>query len=78
MMLYVQYLDNHYDYVNTRTLDRLIEEKRVRMFYRLSEARWVDVYHDPIRGSGGAYKGPDRRHPRMTPKQRIVLGNRIY
>ena len=66
MMLYVQYLDSHYDYVNTRTLDRLIEERRVRMFYRLSESRWVDVHHDPIRGFGGDYSGPDRRYPGVT------------
>jgi len=62
MILHVQYEDLHYDYVDTHTLERLLADKRLLQFYRTSEERWVNVYRDPIRGSGGAYKGPDRRH----------------
>jgi hypothetical protein len=61
MMLHVQYKDFNYDFVDTRTLDRLLEGKRILQFYRPSEKRWVDVYRDPIRGKGGNYSGPDRR-----------------
>jgi hypothetical protein len=74
MLLYVQYQNYHYDYVNTLTLDRLLEGKGVRRFYRLHEKRWVDVDRDPIRGSGGYYSGPDRRQPTVT-KRRVMRGS---
>ena len=61
MMLYVQYQNDGYDFVNTQTLDRLLRGKKVRQFYRPSEKRWIDVSCDPIRRSGGRYSGPDRR-----------------
>ena len=61
MTLHVQYQDLQYDYVGPWILDRLIANKRLRQFYRKSEERWIDVHHDPIRGIGGKYLGPDRR-----------------
>jgi len=61
MLLRVQYQDYRYDYVDARTLDRLLLGKTLRQFYRPSEERWVDVYRDPIRGLGGDYSGPGRR-----------------
>ena len=48
-------------YVDAPTLDRLLLGKTLRQFYRRSEERWVNVYHDPIRGISGDYSGPDRR-----------------
>ena len=67
MILHVQYEDLHYDYVDTHALDKLLAEKSVLEFYRPSEKRMVNVYHDPIRGMGGFYSGLDRRQPRKTP-----------
>ncbi len=61
MLLYVQYKDFKFDYVNTRTFDRLLVGKRLLQFYRPSKKGWVNVYRDPIRGIGGDYSGPDRR-----------------
>jgi hypothetical protein len=61
MNLHVQYQDNSYDDVDGPTLDRLLLCKTLRQFYRPSEDRWVNVYRDRIRGSGGDYSGPDRR-----------------
>jgi len=61
MIIHVQYKDLHYDYIDSHTLDRLLADKRLLQFYRTSEERWVNVYRDPIRGSGGDYSGPDRR-----------------
>ena len=61
MLLRVQYQNLTYDYVDTLALDQLLEAKNLRQFYRPSEARWVDVYRDPVRGIGGHYSGPDRR-----------------
>ena len=66
MLLRVQYQDYRYDYVDARTLDRLLAGKGVRQFYRPSEERWVNVYRDPIRGLGGDYSGLDRRQLPMT------------
>ena len=61
MTVHVQYQDLQYDYVGTWILDRLIAGKSLKRFYRKSEERWVDIYHDPVRGIGGKYLGPDRR-----------------
>ena len=74
MVLHVQYRDNHYDYVDAQTLDRLLAGKEVRRFYRPSEKRWVYVDRDPIRGSGRYYSGPDRRQPTVT-KRRVMRGS---
>ena len=64
MTVHVQYQDLQYDYVGPWILDRLIagkSPKSLKQFYRKSEERWVDVYHDPIRGIGGTYLGAERR-----------------
>jgi hypothetical protein len=70
MMVHVQYRKRsrryHHDYVDTLTLQRLIEEKEIRWFYRPSEERWVNIYRDPIRGLGGDYSELDRRQPNTT------------
>jgi len=67
-MIYVQYLDHSYDFVDAHTLDKLIAGKNLRQFYRRSEERWVDVYRDLIRGLSGNYSGTDRRNKNTTPK----------
>ena len=61
MILHVQYKNFYYDYVDTLTLDRLLEGKGIRQFYRPSEKRWIDASLDPIRGMGGRYQGVNRR-----------------
>ncbi len=61
-MLQVQYQNHRYDFVTVQTLTRLLMEGKIRYFYRPSENRWIDVYFDPIRGLGGSYAGPERRH----------------
>jgi hypothetical protein len=61
VLLYVRCQDNSHDVIDAPTLDRLILGKTLRKFYRRSEERWVDVYHDPIRGIDGDYSGPNRR-----------------
>ena len=70
MMIHVQYRKHHrryhHDYIDACTLERLIEEKEIRWFYRPSEQRWVNIYRDPIRGLGGDYGGYDRRQADMT------------
>jgi hypothetical protein len=68
VLLYVQYRDNSYDVVDAHTLDKLLEGKNLRQFYRRSEERWVNVYRDPIRGLGGDYSGLNRRQPQYDLK----------
>jgi hypothetical protein len=63
MILHVQYRTLDYDYVDTRTLNRLLEDDGLRLFYRPSEKRWVNVFNEPVRGMGGDYSGPNRRKP---------------
>ena len=58
MMLRVQYRNEHYDYVDTHNLDRLlVEGNTLRKFFGASERRWVNIYHDPIRGVSGYHIG---------------------
>ena len=62
MTLHVEYQNDHYDYVDTRNLDRLlVEGNTLRRFFRPSERRWVNIFRDPVRGEGGDYVGPNRR-----------------
>lgn len=73
MILYVQYRDFHYEYVDTRTFERLLADKKLRLFYRPSEKRWIYLLRDldPIRGIGGDYSGPDRRECRKPPRRSL-------
>ena len=61
MVFLVQYKDFSYDRVDARTLDKLLVNKTIRLFYRPSEFKWVYVLRDPIRGIGGDYSGSERR-----------------
>lgn len=66
MVLHVQYRDLHFDYVDSRILDWLIAKRRLRLFFRPSEKRWISVSDDPVRGIGGEYSGSDRREHHKT------------
>jgi hypothetical protein len=64
MVLRVRYNNLKYDYVQSRALDMLIKTKRIYVFYRPSEKRWVRINHDPMRGEGIChYIGKERRRP---------------
>jgi hypothetical protein len=43
--------------VDDITLDELIRSQKISHFYRPSEKRWVDIFVDPVRGSGQAHGG---------------------
>jgi hypothetical protein len=49
MTIRVLYRKGTWDYVHTRTLDKLIDQNLIKKFYRPSEERWVDVNTDPVR-----------------------------
>jgi len=62
MYLHVQYGNEKYDWVKSRTIDELIRLKRIRMFYRFSERRWIDVERDLVRRArSSTYAGIERR-----------------
>jgi hypothetical protein len=64
MVLHIQYQNNRFDYVNSNILDRLINTRRIKRFYRPSEEKWVIIGIDPIRGNGGDFEGQERRQAR--------------
>src|SRR3990170_7138213 len=59
MLIKVEYSDNKHDMVNPFLLDELIASGKIKKFLR-SEG-WATIGIDPIRGTGGHYKGPERR-----------------
>lgn len=61
MLINVMYMGKKFDMVKDFMLDRLIAAGKIRKFYRFSQAGWVEVGKDPIRGVGGEYGGPERR-----------------
>jgi Flp pilus assembly protein TadD len=42
-------------------LNELIQERKIRQFYRPSENRWVDVEKDPVRVKSNGFMGSERR-----------------
>jgi hypothetical protein len=66
MFLHVQFCDYRHDFVETHELDKLIELRQIKQFYRPSEGRWIDIGLDQVRRSGGHYAGPERRRFHVT------------
>jgi PAS domain S-box-containing protein len=60
MLIDVVYNDNKHDMVDPFLLDELITSGKIKKFLR-SEG-WAIIGSDPIRGTGGLYKGPERRN----------------
>lgn len=62
MNIRVKYHNDKYDIVRGFLLDVLLEQNRVKSFYRPSENRWVTVGVDRIRSRAGTgYNGEQRR-----------------
>lgn len=59
MGIRVLYLANSSGMVNSSQLDDLIASRKIVAFSRSDG--WVKVGHEPVRGMGGKYDGPDRR-----------------
>ncbi len=70
MNVRVVYDDNSYDMVPASILQLGIDRKKIKMFYRDSEKRWITIGVDPTRGiaqSSTPYEGPERRTPSKLP-----------
>lgn len=63
MVIRVRYNNLKYDYVHSRALDMLIKTRRIHVFWRPSEKRWVRIDRDPVRREGRyrSYNGAERR-----------------
>jgi hypothetical protein len=61
MIIRVQYQNFQYDYVDAAALQKLIETKRIRQFYRPFVNQWVNVERGPLRRADIPYTGPERR-----------------
>jgi hypothetical protein len=71
MGIRVVYHDHYVDEVPFYILHLGIECKRIKMFYRESERRWIVVGVDPVRQFGPKifYNGPERRRLNMLQPQ---------
>jgi hypothetical protein len=61
MVIKVKYKNNRFDLVQGELLDLLLEEGKVKQFYRYSEDRWITVGRDPVRAGRKIYFGAERR-----------------
>ncbi|RII24957.1 MAG: hypothetical protein CXR31_15625 [Geobacter sp.] len=60
MRILVKFTDLRSSVVRADELQELIQSGKVLAFRR-SDDEWVKIGVDPIRGTGGRYKGPERR-----------------
>jgi hypothetical protein len=49
MIIRVQYNNHVYDMISDVVLHRLLDNGKIKKFYRYSEKRWITVATDPIR-----------------------------
>ena len=62
MLIRVWFENGRYEYVNSMMIDALIRLRRIKMFYRPSEERWIDIDLDPVRKATNInYDGIERR-----------------
>ena len=59
MLVRVMYQNDKFDMVKPFILDELISSGKLKKFFR-SEG-WVVIGINPVRRTGGSYKGPERR-----------------
>ncbi len=61
MHIRVIYQNDKYDYVTEAIFENFLTVSKIKKFFRRSEARWITVGVDTIRGAGGQYEGEERR-----------------
>jgi hypothetical protein len=72
MTIRVVYHDNSYDTIPVFILQLGIDCKKIKMFYRSSERRWVTVGLDPVRKPREDYHdGPERRMVNLSSAQLV-------
>jgi len=66
MIIRVQYHNGIYDLISANTLQHLILNGKIKMFYRYSEKRWITIGVEPMRKDSqvlAPYSEPERRAP---------------
>jgi len=72
MMIRVVYHDNTYDTIPVFILQLGIDCKKIKMFYRSSEKRWITVGVDPVRKAEEYYPDrPERRKANLSTAQLV-------
>ena len=72
MSIRVVYHDNTHDLISVYVLQLGIECRKIKMFYRDSEKRWITVGVDPVRKARETvYRGPERRTAGKTVESAI-------
>ena len=80
MIIRVVYCDNTCDTIPAFILQLGIDCKKIKMFYRSSERRWVTVGADPTRKQAqilAPYAGPERRAPQIFERPSFSEKDRI-
>ena len=73
MNVRVVYHDNSYDMISAFILQLGIDCRKIKMFYRESEKRWIMVGLDPVRMQGKRdYEGPERRTRSLLSEQHAL------
>jgi hypothetical protein len=71
-MIRVVYHDNTYDTIPVFILQLGIDCKKIKMFYRSSEKRWITVGVDPVRKAEEYYHDrPERRKANLSTAQLV-------
>jgi len=72
MTIRVVYHDNSYDTIPVFILQLGIDCKKIKMFYRTSERKWITVGVDPVRKTQDDYHdGPERRMINLSTAQLV-------
>ena len=72
MTIRVVYHDNTYDTIPVFILQLGIDCKKIKMFYRNSERRWITVGIDPVRKASECHHdGPERRIVNLSAAQLV-------
>jgi len=72
MIIRVQYRNDVYDLISDITLQRLIDDGKIRRFYRYSEMKWAVIGIDPVRSKIQApFAGSEKRSRRPLVEGRL-------
>ena len=74
MTIRVMYHNGIYDMISAFTLDQFIRTEKIKMFYRYSDEKWINVGVDPVRMNaaiGLGYDGAERRTAELIASQLV-------
>ena len=72
MSIRVMYHDGTYNMISAYTLEQFIRDEKIKMFYRNSEKKWINIGVDPVRMNvteGQRCDGAERRMAEIIASQ---------